>query len=283
VRERSNWGRFGDDDERGMANLLQGETVLRALRAPVEGTVYQLGILIERSAPVAHNRTPPIHLMSLTGADYAAVGNDDAGSADDYIFIGTHGSSHVDALAHVWREGRMYNGFSHREIRSSGTARCGIEKAGPLVAAAHLLDFTGFPTVEPGVIGPADLDRWAEETGRTFSPGDALLLRTGWMDHALGRRGAAAAGHPVLGQDCVDWVADRDIALIGADNVGVELTLATPLPLHRRLIRDLGVYLLELLDLSEPAGAGVTGGLLVVAPLRIKRGVGSPVNPVLIV
>ena len=53
-------------------------------------------------------------------------------------------------------------------------------------------------------------------------------------------------------------------------------------PLHRVLIRDLGVYIVEMLDLRGPAGDGVDSGLLVVAPLLVSRGVNSPVNPILI-
>ena len=81
-----------------------------------------------------------------------------------------------------------------------------------------------------------------------------------------------------------DWLATNDIALIGADNIAVEATGRRGVlpPLHRVVIRDLGLVMLELLHLREPAEAGVHSGLLVVAPLRISRGVGSPVNPLLI-
>ena len=53
-------------------------------------------------------------------------------------------------------------------------------------------------------------------------------------------------------------------------------------PLHKILVRDLGVTMMELLHLREPAEDGVETGMLVVAPLRISRGVGSPVNPLLV-
>ena len=56
----------------------------------------------------------------------------------------------------------------------------------------------------------------------------------------------------------------------GGDNV----------PLHRRLLRDYGVHLIELLDLEELAAAEAWEFRFVAAPLRIKRGVGSPLNPV---
>ena len=78
-----------------------------------------------------------------------------------------------------------------------------------------------------------------------------------------------------------EWFADHDVAVVGADNIAVEATGRRGVlpPLHKVLVRDLGVTMLELLDLRAPGRGRVEGGLLVVAPLRISRGVGSPVEP----
>ncbi len=85
---------------------------------------------------------------------------------------------------------------------------------------------------------------------------------------------------PGLGLDCAGWLRDQGIALAGADNIAVEAFPAPDgavMPLHIAAIRDSGIYLLELLDLEDLARRGVTGFLLVVAPLNIAGGVGSPV------
>ena len=52
--------------------------------------------------------------------------------------------------------------------------------------------------------------------------------------------------------------------------------------MHRRLIRDFGVYLMELFDLDGLAADRVHEFLFVAAPLRITGGVGSPLNPLAI-
>ena len=72
--------------------------------------------------------------------------------------------------------------------------------------------------------------------------------------------------------------------IIGADNIAVEATGRRGVlpPLHKILVRDLGVTLIELLHLRSPGEDGVESGMLVIAPLRISRGVGSPVNPLLV-
>lgn len=278
----SNWGRWGEDDERGAANLLSPSQVLRACGAPTHGRIYDLGIEVRQSAPVLGRRMPPLHLMSVDGGDYAALGREDSdGSADDYLFMAVHGSTHVDALSHVWSDGAMYNGFSYREVRSSGASRCGIEKAGGMVTTAHVFDFRDAVGLDGNRIGSADFAKQAGERRIEVRPGDAVLVRTGWME--LNAAGVDADASPTVSPEAADWFAECDVAVVGADNPAVEDLSAVPLRLHRALLRDRGVYLLELLNLQEVADDEVSSGLLVLAPLRISRGVGSPVNPLLVV
>ncbi|MEF8869651.1 MAG: hypothetical protein V5A85_14100, partial [Haloarculaceae archaeon] len=58
------------------------------------------------------------------------------------------------------------------------------------------------------------------------------------------------------------------------------------IPLHGALLRNLGVYLNEILDLSELAAACAADGiyefLFTAAPLNVERGSGAPVNPVVL-
>jgi kynurenine formamidase len=221
--------------------------------------------------------------MSSDGGDYAALGREDWGTADDYLFLASGGTSHIDALAHVWSGGKLYNGFSYRDVRSSGASRCGIEKTGGLVTRALLLDVADRHPGAGGLTG-GDIESYLSERGLEARPGDALLFRTGWMEAALTGE-LEGRSFPVVDVAAGDWIAEHDVALVGADNPAVETTGsrgALP-PLHEVLIRDLGVYIVEMLDLREPAEAGVDSGLLVIAPLLISRGVNSPVNPLLIV
>jgi hypothetical protein len=103
------------------------------------------------------------------------------------------------------------------------------------------------------------------------------------MEDALA--GALHEDHyPVLGLDCAAWLEEHEISMVAADNPAVETTGergGLP-PLHGIIMRDLGIYILEMLILREPAVDAVTTGLFVVAPLLITRGVNSPVNPLLI-
>ena len=288
--EGSRWSRWGPDDERGALNLIGPDAVRRGMAAVRAGESVTLGLpMITGQGPLAAMRQPMQHFMARDGGDYAAglPERGGFGFADDSILVACHGTTHLDALAHVWRDGQMWNGFPASSVTSRGAARCGIENAGPVVTRGLFLDLAGAgPGLAPGeAISAARLAETMTAAGLAPEPGDALLLRTGWLRQW--RDGAAGVDScPGLGLDCAGWLRDQGIALAGADNIAVE-AFPSPdgavMPMHIAAIRDSGIYLLELLDLEELARRGVTEFLLVVAPLNIVGGVGSPVAPVAVV
>ena len=82
------------------------------------------------------------------------------------------------------------------------------------------------------------------------------------------------------------WLGEIGVAGVGSDNYGVEVVPTEhgdPAPVHRMLIRDYGVYLLELLVLDELAADRRFEFMFVAAPLLITGGTGSPINPLAIV
>jgi kynurenine formamidase len=279
----NNWGRWGSDDERGAVNLVTPEKVMAACRRPQTGVVYQLGIDLKRDAPVGGNRIAPLHFMTQDGGDFAALGRHDWGTADDYMVLATQGTTHVDGLAHVWSGGQLYNGYPYTEVRSSGAGKLGLEKLGGMVTTAHLFDVSHLQGENPPELTPELVEQMLSTRQTRPEAGDAMLFRTGWMESAL-QGDAEDARFPVVALSMGEWFADNDIAIVGADNIAVEATGRRGVlpPLHKILVRDLGVTMMELLHLRAPAEDGVETGMLVVAPLRISRGVGSPVNPLLV-
>jgi kynurenine formamidase len=116
-------------------------------------------------------------------------------------------------------------------------------------------------------------------------PGDAVLVRTGWIE-AFGRGEADGSAWPGLDHDCGPWLAERDVVLVGSDNVGVEAFPSSDpecqVPLHISLLRGHGVYLSELMSLAGLATAGRSTFLFVMSALPLVGAVGSPVAPVAI-
>jgi kynurenine formamidase len=288
--EGGNWSRWGPDDERGALNLIGPDAVRRGMAAVRTGEPVTLGLpMIAGKGPLAAMRQPMQHFMLRDGGDYAAglPERGGFGFADDSVLVACHGTTHLDALAHVWRDGQMWNGFPASSVTSRGAARCGIENAGPVVTRGLFLDLAGpGPGLAPGeAVSATRLADAVAAAGLAPEPGDALLLRTGWLRQW--RAGTAGVDScPGLDTDCAGWLRDREIALAGADNIAVEAFPAADgsvMPMHVAAIRDSGIYLLELLDLEELARRAATTFLLVVAPLNIVGGVGSPVAPVAVV
>jgi kynurenine formamidase len=295
ARPEGNWGRWGEDDERGALNLLDETTVSAALAQPRAGRVYQLGQPIQMAGvPMGPPRRPrPLHVFFRDGGDFEAGEplEEGKGSAEDYLGLPTHGvATHIDALGHVFIGDRIYNGFPRSSVRSSGLGHCGIDRAGPLVTRGVVLDVPrarGVEMLEGGYAVTADDVRAAlAATGTSLRPGDAVLLRTGWPLMFERDPEAYAASSPGLGMEAAALLCDADVSLVGADNIAVEPYPFRPgesAPVHQLLLVRHGIYLVELLALEELTADGVAECLLVVAPLLLSGGTGSPVNPVAIV
>ncbi|MCH5677585.1 cyclase family protein [Streptomyces gilvus] len=288
------WGRWGEDDERGALNLLTPERVVAAAGRVRTGRVYPLGLPIQRDGvPCYPWRGAPYRLTMYNEQDATARGSD-VGANADILMAATHNGTHLDALSHVFAGGSMYNGHPAASFTpGSGAARCGIEKVGGVVAPAVLLDLAagqGVPWLAPGTGITRQMIVEAERRqGVRIGAGDVVLLHTGWMRWYLeeAERGGAPSldVQPGLGRDGAGLLAERDVSLVGADNLAVEvLSPSAPvMDLHVEMIVRRGITFLEGLDLRAPVDASVAQGMLVLAPLRITGGSGSPVNPLLVV
>ena len=90
---------------------------------------------------------------------------------------------------------------------------------------------------------------------------------------------------PGLDVEAALWLAEREIAVLGADNFAVEVipfAAGTVFPVHQRLIRDFGIPLLEGLLLHQLAATGRHEFLFAASPLPVVGGTGSPINPMAI-
>jgi kynurenine formamidase len=278
---RSNWGRWGPDDQRGAVNLLTEDRVLRALAVPRRGRVFTLGTAVGRRGPVSGgHRNPTWHVtMQVQLPDDTGRGR-----AEDVLVMHTH----VDGLCHVWYDGTVYGGVpATKAVSRAGARHASVEHLGAIIGSAVLLDVSRRRSLREGdQVGADDLEAAAQEAGVDAAAADIVLIRTGWFDLWATDPARYAVGEPGLGPDGAAWVADQDPAAIGMDNFGIDPFPAPdgaqPLACHELFLRDLGVPLIENLDLGGPASEGVSEGLFVATPLKIHNGLGSPLNPILV-
>lgn len=285
---REAWGRWGAEDEVGAPNLIGAEQVRLAASLVRTGRVISLAQPISERTRVPAHRPGVMHFMGRDGGDYAAGAKRPGGFqfAEDTLVLPLHLGTHIDALCHAWCDDHLYNGFPGATVRSTtGALRCGMEKMPPLVTRGVLLDVVrlrGKPAAPGETIGHAELEAAARLAEVMLQAGDAVLIRTGWLESQASREVDFNA-EPGIDVDAALWLASSDVALVGADNFAIEVLpfpSGTVFPVHQRLIRDHGIPLLEGMVLRPLAEAGARAFLFVTTPLPVVGGTGSPVAPV---
>lgn len=295
----SNWGRWGPDDERGTLNYLTPEKVAAAARLVQSGKQVSCA----RNFPVQpgpENPTPALHHMVMGGDDPCAHGVPGLECSLDFIGIAYHGlaSSHIDALCHVFVDGKMYNGIDAREVRSTGARRNSIMCARDGISGRGvLLDIPRFRRaayVRPDE--PVTRDELAAVESLQnvdVGEGDILLVSIGRDAHRKQHppQGGAYPRLAGLGPDCVPFLHERKIAVLGGDGVNDPTPSPNPIedwpiPVHMCGLVSMGLHLLDNLYLADLAGGCAAANrwefFFTLAPLRIERGTGSPVNPIAI-
>ncbi|HXB36267.1 MAG TPA: cyclase family protein [Acidimicrobiales bacterium] len=281
----SNWGRWGPDDQLGALNLIAPEVTAAAAATVRTGRTVSCARPLNTEA-AADNPAPVAHHM---------IGTATEGWGADYFAVAPHGfaTSHIDALCHIFYEGKLFNGYDTGTVTAHGATRLGIHHLQDgIVTRGVLLDIPavrGVDALEPGeAIFPEDLEAAEERAGVRVRPGDALLVRTGrWVwraTHGPWNIAAQAAG---LDAACLPWLRERDVATLGSDAVSDVMPSRVEgvgMPIHEIAIVALGLHLMDNLDLDALAAAcadeGRWGFLFVVAPLVLRRGTASPVNPI---
>lgn len=185
------------------------------------------------------------------------------------LTLGEHVGTHLDAPIH-WITGRDGDDVSSIVPRR-------------LIGPACVIDKTAETERDPGyLLTVADLEAWEDEHGRVPN-GAWVLFRTGWGARAQDETAFLNAGGngPVTPGPDVEasrWLAgERQISGFGVETVGIDAGAAhafePPFPLHNFL---LGAGRLGLTQLANLEKIPVTGALLIVAPLKLVRGTGSP-------
>ena len=280
----SNAERWGPDDELGTLNYITPEVRLAALAGVRHGVVVSIG---KDLMTTDSRQSPPsaVHLMVYAGHEPAA--------ALDSITVITHGFevTHVDAITHTYFRGSVYNGRAAADVIDATGATFGsiLAMRNGIVTRGVVLDVAKARGVrylqDTDGIGVADLEA-AEALAKTrVRSGDAIFVHTGHdlREQAEGWKGDARR-EGVL-PEVLPWLHEREVAVYSGDCIeqmpsGIP---DLPMPLHQVGLAAMGLTLLDIPDLGALKGAcqshGTSEFLLIVSPLRIPRGTGSPVNP----
>jgi kynurenine formamidase len=284
------WGAWGERSERGAVNEITPERVLQAARLVRTGETVSLAQPLSTQEQI-DVPTPADHHMTLLPEE----GSGSLRFAKDYVGLDYHNEnhSHIDAFSHVAFEGHFFGGEPAEVVTEQGAEAGSIEllKNG-LIGRGVLLDIPRARSVlwlEPGEsVVTEDLWRAERDQELQLEAGDVLLVRTG---HARRRAELppwdSTKAKPGLHPNAARFLAERRIAALGSDGNNDTAPSAcdgVDFPIHVLALNAMGVYLFDYLQLEELAAACERAGrwefLFVAAPLRIRRGTGSPLNPI---
>lgn len=243
----------------GLAEALRNRTIsVIDLTAPLSESTPVL--------PLPAGMQPIPHFFLEELARYDERGET---SYQNGIHTGEHVGTHFDAPCH-WITGRDLADVANVPV---------TELIAPFVVVDKSQEVAGDPDFLLTIEHVRD---WMARHG-PLPAGGWLLYRTGWDLRATDRERFINADDngphtPGISVDCAEWLAkETPIRGVGVETVGIDAGQAfafdPPFPCHHYL---LGAGKYGVTQLRNLQSLPVTGGVLIVAPLKIVGGSGSP-------
>ncbi len=280
--------RWGADDQRGSANWVKPETILRATRMIRTGEVFELGDILSGDPEEAYLNTGRVFNLYTK----STVPVPDARTSNEELVITELGQigTQLDGFAHQMHGTSFYNCFQFADIMTrTGFVKLGVEHLGTLMTRGVLIDVAALKGVsqlpDSYVVTSDDLQQALARQQLALTPGDAILIYTGWGSMRGKNNGRYGAHSPGVGIAAGEWLVRQDPMLVASDSCCVEVRpseAGMSLPVHSLLLIQHGILLLENLQLDALAASGAGEFALVVQPLKLKGATGSAVAPVAI-
>ncbi len=278
--------RWGADDERGAANLMQPEVVLRAARLIQTGEVIELGHPLFDGMPFYGDR---IYNQQIKRTRWPS-GSNPRGSNEEIITteLGQVGTQ-IDGFGHQSIGSSLYNCFQMGEVVTrTGFSRLGIENSGGLFTRGILLDVAGLRGLEmlgdQYEITAQDLQDALDRQNLTIETGDAVIINTGFGRLWGTDNTRYFRTQPGLGVEAAEWLVEQDPMIVGSDSCCVEVNpnpnLNLSSPVHQILLVAHGIYLIESLNLRDLVERNIHEFAFIVQPLKLRGATGSSVAPI---
>src|SRR5262249_34563188 len=152
----------------------------------------------------------------------------------DEFFVGEIGQmgTQMDGLGHVGCRlpdgDTWYNGVKSKEMEDAyGLTRLGVENAGVSFTRGVLIDVAKHRGVERlpvgAEIGQDELKTVLDKQGVRIRKADVVLIRTGHGTLWKEDNDTYGSGEPGIGLEAARWLIAQDVAMVGADNWGIEV------------------------------------------------------------
>lgn len=216
------------------------------------------------------------------------------GFVSELLMCTVHSGTHIDAIGHIacGTDSASHGGLStDATLGDFGLLANDASQLPPIFARGILLDVPralGLGTLRAHQpVGRAELELACERQAVAPEPGDVVLIRTGTMRHWPDVEAMRACEGAGLALDGAEWLVPRSPTAIGADNVALEVApsgiAGDPQPVHRYVIQESGIPIIEWVNVEELAQEEVYEFVFVCIPLPIRGATGSLVRPLALV
>jgi kynurenine formamidase len=279
------------------AQAASAESLLAALKS---ARVFDLSFTWNDQSPVLSLNPPYSFALNrthkMTHEIFGQVPGSRVSWASEIMFFsGQHGAPTIDAIGHIGRDLKLHGGVDAVAATSTPGgigANLGIDsfpvdlminRAVFLDVARHVANGGADPLAPGYEITAKHLDDTAKAQGVDVRKGDSVLIRTGWAQY-FGKDNAKYLGEqsPGPGQDAARWIIGKGARLAGDDTATFEKRPAAYgkelFSVHMMLLTDSGIYIVENMNLEPLSLAKAYTVALIVTPLKIQGGTGSPLR-----
>jgi kynurenine formamidase len=279
--------RFGKDDRRGTANLVDAAARARA------AACIRTGASVSLARPLrGHDYNSSSERPGFWHETWYRPDTDGTGWGQDHLVLNSHGlqNTHLDALNHVAVDGTFYGG---RPVDDPDQGSADVLAPDGLVARAVYVDIPGHRGTRwaDRPVGAADIEEALAAAGIEAEPGDALCLDMGRdqfesaSGHALGGPETDQDAGGGLSADGARWVAEHGISVLAWDMLDSREAKLTHASAHM-LTWAIGLLLLDNCDFAALRAAHGPGtkvaGALVVSLLAVPGSNGVNLNPLVL-
>jgi kynurenine formamidase len=280
---------------------IQIEGLLKLLRLPTEGNVYDLDPGRWPGMPIWAGH-PPFQILTYRSPqgirvegdqEWLAPENNQANISliSELMLATNHSGSHVDALGHIcsgadeWNNGNAQENLSDFGVKTGDAA-----SIVPFITRGTLIDIPAYLGVEQlDAHHPITLEEFEgalKAQGTEVRRNDVVLVRTGQMRGWPSPEKLALSAGAGITEPVADYCAVREVRAVGADTEGCEVMPSilpgNPHPVHERLLIKSAIHILENIYLEELSVDKRYEFLFIGLPLKIQGATGSMIRPIAI-
>jgi kynurenine formamidase len=284
--------KWGPSDQIGNLNHVTPEKTLAAAKLVTRGKSYRLGIETNKDTPAFPPRTFNIIVLQPGQVAGTSLGPSKTTYNDDIINGWVGVGSQIDGLGHIGIDGVYYNCNKAPEFaQADGLKKLGIEQVPAIATRGIVLDMAGLMNTdivrEGTAFNRAEIERAMQRQGvKSIERGDVVLFYTGWTKLIGKDNQRYNTGEPGLGREGARYLAERGVAMAGADNWGLEVLPFEKdsgiFEVHQILLPMNGIYILENMNTEELVKDKAWEFLFTLGPSRITGAVQAIINPIAI-